>query len=85
MLLLKNVRNQFFETAGKSRLKRILVIVFFLGAYWCGIDLFVHEGLTANLWHDFTVIILAVLVERCLPWGKVKAGDLNQSNNAETC
>ncbi|PLS19027.1 hypothetical protein CVD28_01080 [Bacillus sp. M6-12] len=72
MKLLQSVRNEFFKQTGKTRFKRTIVIAFFLASYWCGIDYFVHHELTMNLWHDISVVVLAIIVERCLPWGKEK-------------
>lgn len=70
MSFLAEVRNEFFEKTGQSRFKRIIVIAFFIAMIWCGVDFFVHDKLTFNLWHDLSVVIIAILLELCLPWGK---------------
>lgn len=70
MDFLRSLRNEFFKAAGKSRIKRICVLTFFLAVYWCAIDWVVYKNLTSNLWHDLCVLFIGIVLERCLPWGK---------------
>lgn len=67
------LRNEFFEMAGKSRFKRIAIISLFIALIWIGVDYFVYDNLTMNLKHDLIVLMLGIVVERLLPWGKMSA------------
>lgn len=83
MKTLIEFRNEFFKEMGKSRIKRILIIAFAIAVIWCGVDFFVHDSITMNLWHDLAVLVMAAIVERIIPWGKEKKENQNEYQKEE--
>jgi len=70
MNYLRYFRNEFIKVASEKRWKRIAVIAFGLAIYWCFIEWITIGQLKPNYWHDVICIGIAIVVERCLPWGK---------------
>lgn len=70
MDLIINGRNEFFQMVGKSRIKRILFLAFFIAIIWMGVDYFVYDNLAMNLKHDIIVLVFGIIAERLIPWGK---------------
>lgn len=66
---LRGVRNQLFEMAGKKRWKRVALIALFIALVWCFAD-WISGNLKPNLWHDLICLVMAVIIERLIPWGK---------------
>ncbi|EOO44233.1 hypothetical protein CN553_12650 [Bacillus cereus] len=67
--LLIQIRNEFFKEMGSSRLKRVLFCTFFIANIWCFADL-LSGSLSINLWHDLICLVLGIVSERLIPWGK---------------
>lgn len=66
---MREVRDTIFLHAGVYRETRILVITIAIASLWIFIDV-VTDNYKINYWHDVCCIVLAVLIERLLPWGK---------------
>lgn len=66
---LRLMREGIFEALGDKRWKRIVVIALFIALIWCFAD-WISGSLKPNLWHDIICLLLAVCIERLLPWGK---------------
>jgi hypothetical protein len=64
------VRNEMFNKIGEKRWKRILIVSLFIGLVWCAVDYFAYNNLTVNYKHDIICLLLGVLGERIIPWGK---------------
>lgn len=69
MNLAIELRNRFFQEVGKHRMKRILVCSFGIAMVWLLAD-FISGNLSVNLWHDLACLLLGIVLERILPWGK---------------
>lgn len=67
------LRNRFFQEVGKHRIKRILVCSFAIAMVWLLAD-YVSGNLGVNLWHDIACLLLGIVLERILPWGKQSDG-----------
>lgn len=66
---LREARDLLFLHAGVYRETRILVITTAIAFLWIFVDV-VTDNYKINYWHDVCCIVLAVLIERLLPWGK---------------
>ncbi|WP_168898357.1 hypothetical protein [Bacillus sp. ISTL8] len=67
--LLIHIRNEYFKELGKKRWKRALFCAFIIACIWSFAD-FLSGSLAPNLWHDLLCLVLGVIAERLLPWGK---------------
>lgn len=66
---LRLIRNSFFEMVGEKRWQRVALIALFIALVWCFAD-WISGNLKPNLWHDFICLVMALIIERLLPWGK---------------
>lgn len=66
---LQYVRHSFFEYLGTKRYLRILFIAWVIAAIWIFAD-WRSGSLTVNLWDDLICLLLAIVAERLIPWGK---------------
>lgn len=66
---LRGARNQLFEMVGEKRWKRVALIALFIALVWCFAD-WISGSLEANYWHDLICLLLAIVIERLVPWGK---------------
>lgn len=69
MNFLRAWRNESFKELGKSRIKRITMCGFVIASIWCFAD-YMSGSLGLKLRDDFICLVLAILAERCIPWGK---------------
>lgn len=66
---IKLYRDMFFSELGKSRVSRILVVTFMVCIIWIIADL-VSNNLGFNIMHDIGALIIGIVIELIIPWGK---------------
>lgn len=66
---LRRFRKVFFKTFGEERRSRVLVIYIFISDIWLLADL-VSGSYNYNLLRELSFLLMAVIVERLLIWGK---------------
>lgn len=64
-------RNQFFEHFGQQRWTRIVVCVFVIASIWNISDL-LSGKFTFNFSHEIIALVLGIVAERLIPWGKTE-------------
>lgn len=65
------VRDSFFNYVEEKRIRRIILISWFIEIIWIFAD-WKSGNFTVNYWDDVICLIFGVIVERILPWGKDK-------------
>ena len=66
---MKEFRDLFFIELGKTRFRRVITCIFLIGLVWNFADA-LNGSFSFNPLHDIICLILGVVVEFILPWGK---------------
>lgn len=69
MEMIRILRMLFYREAGSTRLGRIAMCTFVIGLVWIIADA-ISGSLSANPYHNALCLMMGVVAERLLPWGK---------------
>lgn len=68
---MRNFTDVFFKEFEKKKVHRVLMITFFISIIWIISDLF-NGNLSFKISDSLITLLLAVIVEHIIPWGKQK-------------